>query len=631
MKIRFALRNYLAACCVLLALASYAQPAFINRIPIPPLLDASNGTIELELSQHLHKFNPNDLADDSLNGSAAQGGIDTWAYNKVGSDTMTMLGPTLLWTTGDSIHIKITNNITQETTVHWHGAEIPADIDGGPHEPFLPLSTWPVDFKNLDSSSTMWYHPHMHDNTFPQVTMGLAGMVISKEANDAINPVLPHLYGEDDFPIIISELAILRDTVAGGVIEYGIDTTKVKRPYNLVNGVTNPYLTVRPHMVRLRILNGSSRKGMQIGFSSGYNDPISSLLDFYQVATDGGYTLIPNTLQTMLLGPGERVELVLDMTGQPAGSEFYLRNLKQLMPGYIVGSPLQAPPPGNGGADSTSGNAFLKIIVAQDTIIPGYTFTDTPPAFTSQWDPAIADTNDITGRRTKVLMHNPSGGGFVIDSLSFDMDRIDDIVCLNAKEIWSIKNVSNVAHPFHIHKIFFRILSIDTLNVLGDSIGQVDMSNLGLNGPKDDLLVHKNWQMNFLAYFDHYPSDIMPMNSYMYHCHILTHEDSQGGGMMHQFVVTDQGPCLITGLGENESENKVFRMYPNPTENELFVEVESSGDLRILDMNGKEVLQEKLSGVKGAQQINVSKLKSGIYVVEWTTQDQQFTKKLVLR
>lgn len=619
------LRHCVAVLYVLLALVSFAQPTFINRIPIPPLLDASNGTIELEMSQHFHKFNPADPSDIYLNGNTNQAGILTWAYNEVGSNEMTILGPTLRWTTGDSIHIRVLNNISEETTVHWHGAEIPANIDGGPHDPFAPGETWPVDFVNLDSTSTMWYHPHMHDNTFPQVTMGLSGMVISEEANDPIKSSLPHLYREDDFPIIIGDLNL--DTLfVSGENEYIIDSIKGKRPYNIVNGVTNPYLNVRPHMVRLRILNGSSRKGMQIGLSAQYNDPITALLDFYQVATDGGYTLMPNTLKTLLLGPGERVEIVVDMTGQPEGSIFYLRNLKEIMPAYVVGSP--AVGPNGGGADGTIGNAFLQLRVAQDTIIPGYSFIDTPPTFTSAWDPGVATTDNITGYRTKVLM--PAvGGGYVIDGEAYDMDRIDDIVCLNAKEIWRIKNISNVAHPFHIHKIFFRILSIDTLNALGDSIGQVDMTKLGLNGPKDDLLVHKNWQMNFLAYFDHYPSDIMAMNSYMYHCHILTHEDQEGGGMMHQFVVTDMGPCMVTELDENES--KFFRMYPNPTENELFVEVESSGDLRILDMNGKAVIREKLSGVKGAQHINVSNLKAGMYVVEWTSEDQQFTKKLVLR
>src|SRR3989338_5740372 len=442
MKMNLILSVSTSACCVLMALASYAQPNFINQIPIPPLLDAAQGTIELEVEQLLHKFNPGDTSDHRFNGSANQAGIPSWAYNQVGSDEMTILGPTLLWTTGAQTDINVTNNISQPTTVHWHGAEIPALIDGGPHDSIAPGEVWPVNFIDLDSSSTMWYHPHMHNNTFPQVQMGLSGMVISREANDPINAALPNYYGIDDIPIIIGDLN-LDSTLVGSVYEYKIDTIKGKRPYNMVNGVMNPYVRLRPHMVRLRILNGSSRKGMQIGFSTGANDPVAALVDFYQVATDGGYTLLPDVHKTMLLGPGERAELVIDLTSQTVGSTLYMRNLKELMPGYIVGSPNPTTGPG-GGQDGTIGSAFLEIRVVADTIVAGYTPVDSAPSYTSNWDPAIADTFGITGVRTNVLMNNPFGAGFVIDSTTFAMDTINDIICLNAKEIWKIKNVSAV-------------------------------------------------------------------------------------------------------------------------------------------------------------------------------------------
>jgi FtsP/CotA-like multicopper oxidase with cupredoxin domain len=142
----------LVALLFFLAVNAFAQPTFINKIPIPPVIDAANGTIMLEMQKTFHKFNPGNPAD-SLNGGPAQpNGIPTYTYNVPGSTNLTILGPTLKWYTYAQTKIHVTNKIGTPSTTHWHGAELPSEMDGGPHQGIMPDSTWTApDFPVLDS------------------------------------------------------------------------------------------------------------------------------------------------------------------------------------------------------------------------------------------------------------------------------------------------------------------------------------------------------------------------------------------------------------------------------------------------------------------------------------------------
>jgi FtsP/CotA-like multicopper oxidase with cupredoxin domain len=601
----------------LISSALFAQPAFINPIPIPPVLDADSGVIELDMTVALHRFNPNG-SGDSLNGTGQQGMV-SWCYNIAGDTSNTYLGPTLRWHTGDSVHIIVHNLLPDSTTTHWHGAELPANFDGGPHEPIAPNDSWSVDIQNLDSTSTLWYHPHFHNTTFEQVQSGLSGMIISEQRVDPVRDILPRTYGIDDIPVIIGDQAT---GTSASDPDYHILLTQVKRPINLVNGVTNPYVELPAHLVRLRILNGSTRKGIVFGVSDSYADTsLAALQDFYLVASDGGYTLHPDTMQMLLTGPGERSEIVVDLSAKQVGDVLYLRNLKEYMPNDVVGSPL-APPPGlGGGQDSTSGNAFLEIRIVADPV--GYTPVTSFTSFTTTWSPEAADTTGISRYRTKELIRIP-GVGFTIDSMSYDMMMINDTVCVDTKEIWTIHNKSSVSHPFHIHKIFFRVLEVR------DSSGTVlNLDSLGFNAPKDDILVRPYHKVRFMAVFDDFPSMIDYMSTYMYHCHILTHEDEVGGGMMHQFVVTNEGMCMM-GVAEHSAQS--FVLFPNPAGKEVFLEGSSAvpTEIVILDVQGKVMLRRQLPAFNGSTPVPVDALSHGMYFVQWNNGAEMRLQKLMI-
>lgn len=619
-------RLHLAAFVLLLsAIGAYAQPTFINPIPIPPLIDVGEDTLHLEIRPAFHMFNPADPSD-SLNGGVNQPqGIPTYAYNVAGDSTMTILGPTLRWYANERTIIAVKNLLGEGTTTHWHGAEVPPQMDGGPHQGIEPGMTWTVDFPVLDSACTMWYHPHYHNRTVQHVQMGLSGMILVEEREDPIRETLPQTYGVDDLPIILGDLGFAAGSSSG--TSMFIDTVKGKRPYNLVNGVTNPYVEVPAHLIRLRILNGSTRKGIMFGVSESYNDPFPNLKEFWHVATDGGYTLKSNVLTTTLNGPGERDEIVIDLSEYEPGDVLYLSNLKDSLPNSVIGSPLAAP--NGGGKDTTGGSAFLELRIVADDRFPNYTPVTTFTPFTTEWIPELSDTTDIAHHRLKRLVNMGPGKGFTIDSLPMDMMLINDTVCVNTKEIWAIRNESNIAHPFHIHKIQFRIL--DAVDSLGNSI---NLDVHGLNGPKDDVLIFPGWTLRFLGYFNDYPTPIMPHNGYMYHCHILTHEDSVGGGMMHQFVVTDEGGCEPgTGTVDGvEHPRQWMILRAGITEEILYLRGRSvrPSTVTLIDTEGRRVLQRHLPALDGERPIDINGVPSGRYIVEWQTAEGVAVGKVVV-
>ena len=223
----------------------YAQP-FQQPMQVPQLIDAA--TVNLTMDVEYHNFSG--ITGDSLNVN-----IKTFAYNSPQAlGTNTYLGPTLRWLEGRHQTINITNNLpgSDTSTVHWHGAHIPAWTDGGPHQKINPQGgTFSPDFEVLDSACTLWYHPHGLDETYVQVQMGLAGTIVVNEASDALGALLPHTYGQDDFPIIIQDIFFQRSTINPD--SFSIDTGKVGLGRRVImNGNIRPYLDVPPQNVRFR-------------------------------------------------------------------------------------------------------------------------------------------------------------------------------------------------------------------------------------------------------------------------------------------------------------------------------------------------------------------------------------------
>lgn len=213
---------------------------------------------------------------------------DTMGYNQ------SFLGPTMKWTNGDTVLLNITNSLGEDTTVHFHGAHVPAKMDGGPQVAFSDGTTWSPTFTVKDPATTLWYHPHALGTTAKQAVHGLAGMIIVEDSTDA-SAALPSDYGVDDIPLIFQCLA----TDSAGDIKYdlaGYLSSGLSYPL-LLNGTnvdsTTLGFTATKTRTRFRALNASPSDIITIQRSDGGT--------LTQISTDQGYLTEATDVTTIRL------------------------------------------------------------------------------------------------------------------------------------------------------------------------------------------------------------------------------------------------------------------------------------------------------------------------------------------
>jgi blue copper oxidase len=411
-----------------------------------------------------------------------------------------ILGPTLIMTNGVNVTLNVTNNLGEDTTTHWHGMHVNPQNDGGPHTVIAAGATWSPSFRVRDSASTMWYHPHLHGNTHRQVNSGLAGMIFVRDNFEAAAD-LPMTYGVDEFPLIIQDKGF-----AGGnslaVANLGTVT--------MVNATLEPFLNVPAQMVRFRVLNAASERAFHIGFSDNRS--------FSVVGADGGLLEAPVSVTRAVMMPAERFDIVVDFSSNN-GSTVQLMTYSSTLPNRLPGS---ANGPGGNNVLNGVDHNLLELRVGAPTASPVTTLP------TSIWTLDRLYETNATVTRTVQLTGGGQGNPFSIDNQAYDGSRMDQVVLLDTVEIWSIVNNTRAAHPFHIHDIQFFILDRN-----GAAPAAIEA------GKKDTILLSENETVRFITKFERFNDTEVP---YMYHCHILPHED---GGMMAQFIVVNPAKELV--------------------------------------------------------------------------------------
>lgn len=179
------------------------------------------------------------------------------------------LGPTIRVHTGDKIRMNVTNDLSEATTVHWHGMHLPASMDGGPHQSMKSAETWQPYWTVANEASTLWYHPHLMGTTGEQVYRGLAGIfIIDDENSDTLN--IPKEYGVDDIPLIVQDKEFDQNGQFVYVQERAdiFGHTGMLGNKILVNGTYAPYIELPAKQIRLRILNGSNARRYNFGLKT---------------------------------------------------------------------------------------------------------------------------------------------------------------------------------------------------------------------------------------------------------------------------------------------------------------------------------------------------------------------------
>ncbi len=516
-----------------------------------------------------------------------------------------LLSPTLILNKWDWVTLNVTNNLTgngNSTTMHWHGLHVPPMDDGGPHQVIPQNTTWSPTFQVLNTAGTFWYHPHGEGKTDLHVSKGLAGMIIIKDSVEAALP-LPRTYGVDDFPLIVQSKSF--DVLNQIAISTAYDTVP------MVNGTINPYLNAPAQVVRLRLLNGASGRSFLFGFSNNMN--------FHLIATDGGLIDTTLSLNRLLLGTGERAEILVDLAALLNDTVFLMNYGTEIPTGVM-------------GADSV-GDANNQIPDYYDNFLNGADFnllqlnvgaptgnpvTTIPAtlATLSPWPAASATVNRFLEFDTlsgMFMMPNLAEGPFGINRELFHMDSINEIVYINDVEIWTLNNKTQVAHPFHIHDIQFYILDVN-----GGPVPNYE------RGQKDVVLVMPGDSVRFITKFTDFADDMVP---YMYHCHILHHEDE---GMMGSFLVIDS---LNPNSAHGHGTATTFSVYPNPASDEITFKLgesnTGSNSVIIYDLLGQIVFTTTSAG--RTLSLDTQQWKSGMYVAEVVQGKTTSRQKFIVR
>ncbi|PSL55256.1 FtsP/CotA-like multicopper oxidase with cupredoxin domain [Saccharothrix carnea] len=446
--------------------------AFTNRLRIPPVLDPVPGPDGVKrFPLHLRAGRA-----ELLPGKTAS----TWGVNG------DHLGPTLRARRGDRVAMGVVNQLTEATTLHWHGVRLPAVMDGGPHQMIEPGATWNPEWTVDQPAATCWYHPHPHGMTSRHVYRGLAGMFI---LDDDRAPDLPGTYGVDDVPLIVQDKEFTAD---GELDEAFGGTFGLLGDDVLVNGTYDPYFEVTTTKVRFRVLNGSNAHVYSIGFADNRT--------FHVVGSDAGLLAAPAPVQRFRISPGERFEVVVDFT---PGEQVVLRGFA-------------------GDSDVEEGEYDLLKLIAAANLEPSpdlpATLADLPPI--------------VPGAKVRRF----TLGGSDINGKDMDMTRVDEVVPAGAREVWEVDNIT-FSHNFHIHEVAFTVLDVD---------GEAPPEHL--RGRKDTVFVEGRTKVRLAVEFGTHTD---PKTPYMYHCHILKHEDK---GMMGQFLIVapgteDQTPRTLAMAG----------------------------------------------------------------------------------
>jgi len=426
---------------------------------IPPLIDSREhqGPIQISIQKGFHEF---------VKGKKSA----TLGYNG------NYLGPTIRLYDGDNTQIQFTNNMDHATSVHGHGLHVPGDVDGGPQIQIAPAGVWDVRLPIRQQASTNWYHPHLMGSTAEQVHAGLAGLYIVEDKHSQSLP-LPNTYAIDDIPIIIQDRNF----------QQGVMTPYPKKPPNdlredtlVINGCLDPVMQVPAGLVRLRLLNGANGRAFKVFREDGKA--------FHKIATEGGLLESPVVIEEMIMSPGERNEIVIDLSS--GGEVALMATLLDKNDSFFKN--LLAPKP-----------RMLRLRANPELAVLATKLPEKLNNFTT-YDPSEV----VKDRRFKLK-------DMAINGVKMDMNVINETVKQGELERWTI---DSGRHPFHMHGAAFQILSI--------------------NG-KPPTAEHRGWkdtitprgEAEILLRFEHLASAERP---YMYHCHILEHEDL---GMMGQFTV----------------------------------------------------------------------------------------------
>jgi spore coat protein A len=422
---------------------------------------------------------------------------------------------------------------SKRVVTHLHGGHVPSRFDGQPEYTILPGETDVYEYPNNQDAGILWYHDHALGTTRLNVYAGMAGFYLLGDDDDTLGVDnafgLPS--GEYDVGLAIQDRTFNED----GSLFYNAQLEDAfKGDKLLVNGKVWPYMNVKQGKYRFRLLNGSQSREYILrleNITDPGNDP-----SFLLVGTDLGLISAPFDLGNSWgrFSPAERMDVVVDFAGFPAGTEIVLRNgetssprLPNVMkfivtdePGYTgaVSDPLRTVAP----MAESSADATRYFWLTNEAAVP---CKDGSNRTVNEW--LIQSLLE-----SPAPPYDPPADGDVIGS---HWDDLSEFPMLGTREIWEFYNPTSVMHPMHVHLVRFQIL--DKTNM--DSGQVMRLKPWEVNTWKDTVRVPPRSIVRIIMDFEDY------LGRFPQHCHILDHEDHE---MMRQFqTVNDPENCNNDG------------------------------------------------------------------------------------
>jgi spore coat protein A, manganese oxidase len=480
----------------LLDITSLAK--FVDPLPIPAKIEAPGGRYRIAMREFEAKMH-RDMKPTRLwgySGSCPGPTFDVRSGSAITVDWANELPKRHFLPIDHRLHGAEATQPQVRTAVHVHGAKVGPESDGYPENWQTPGQSAKHVYPNRQEAATLFYHDHAMAITRLNTVAGLMGLyLIRDEVEDSLK--LPT--GPFELPLVLFDRSFLRNGQIFYPVSGNPDAPWVSEYYGggiLVNGKLFPYLDVRPQKYRLRVLNSSNGSFYVLTL-----DPKRTL---WQIGSDQGLLTEPASLDQLILGPGERADLVVDFGGM-GGQQLHLKT--------SVGPILQFRISGKSAAATPSLPQRLR---------PVERISESSAAKTRLL--SLGDYQNRLGMSGMMLLNR-----------SHWSDPVTEKPVLNSSEIWSFINLTDDTHPIHLHLVRFQILDrrpfdVNTYHLTGKVVYTEPARVLETNelGWKDTVRVDPATVTRIIVKFEGFTG------RYVWHCHLLEHEDNE---MMRPYEV----------------------------------------------------------------------------------------------
>jgi spore coat protein A, manganese oxidase len=562
---------------------------FLDALPIPPVWSTGKlASTGLRMSASTHRFH-----------SQMPGPTPTWGYGGA-----SYLGPTIEARRGRPVTFVAYNDLTDghllevdeslhgpdhahdqdhpRVSLHQHGGYVEPESDGYPEDTFVPGESHRYHYDNDQQAGTLWYHDHALGITRLNVYAGLAGFYLLRESDENGLGLPPKPF---EIPLAIQD----RTFNADGSLYYPADwEPEFFGNLPVINGKVRPYLDVKRGWYRLRLLNGSGSRfyNLQVHDAGGAALPL-----LHQIGTDTGRlehrTSVGTEQSPLVLAPGERADVLVDFGDMEPGAALYLADVGPGEHGLFVSPADEEEVPFFSGRPEDClmefrmqhGRGFSRtpagVLRSSPIVPPGPVVVERNLTLVEIMDP---DTDEPV----MALLNNR-----LWDTTDIERPTVDTV------EQWNLINLTEDSHPIHLHLVQFLLKNRQPIDaeayleaVYGtdmltpDEVGEGERpypspdDYLTGEQPRPPWPSERGWKDTVQAHPGEVTRIIVPFGAgagpdvpfghnvthvgeYVWHCHILEHEDNE---MMLPYEVVGspaQGPAKPgKAMGKGKGKGK---------------------------------------------------------------------------